>query len=465
MIWQNWAGNVTGHPSAIHEPATREELVDLLAQAKASGQSVRVAGSGHSWSPLVQTDGMLIRMTHFDELSLDAANGTLLIGPAVTVDQLAQFMLDNAVCVPSSVGIGLGEATMGGVFSTGCHGSGINTPSVSDWIVGVELIDAHGELREFTLQKDGPQVLNALRLSLGLLGIVLRYRIRVQPMFKVHVMEWKAPVDSALAEVKDLVLKNDYAEVSWMPFNEQLWLQTANKTDRPVTRNSFTPPPNAFRDQLYQVGSAMALDAIETNPALTPDILRASFQMLDPGDYVAAITHYVHCADYGFFLDRYKLLDIEAVFDIDDNFDSVRRAFAITAQKVEEWAARGQFPLNSTLGFRFIKNSDALLSSCRGNRTTCMVELFSYHKTPLFAEFAAEVLQAWLAELPRARTHWAKAFQYLPNHAERMQEIFGEQIDEFLAVRKRMNVDPHNLFVNPALAQIFGLPRVDKSQD
>jgi len=458
MIWQNWAGNVTGAPQAIETPKTRDAIVAILAEARAAKQRVRVAGSGHSWSPLVPTDGVLVRMSSFTELSLDADRKVMTVGPGVTVDQLAAFQLANGVCVPSSVGIGLGEATMGGVFSTGCHGSGIAFPSVSDWIVGVELVTSDGDVRELSLEKDGAEVMNALRLSLGMLGIVTRYHVEVQPMFNVHVVEWKGKVEETLANVKALVLENDYAEVSWMPFNDGIWVQKANKTARPATRHGFTPKPNAFRDTLYTIGSAAALDAIETDPALTPDLLRASFQMLDPGDYVAAVTHYIHNADYGFFLDRYRLVDVEVAFEIDERFDSVRRAFAICAERVEAWRAQGRYPLNSTLGFRFIKNSEAILSSCHGNERTCLVELFSYHDTPLFAEFAAEVLSAWLDALPRARVHWAKAFQYVPNAPARLRAAFGRQFDEFLAVRKRMNVDPHDMFVNDALAALFGIP-------
>ena len=70
-------------------------------------------------------------------------------------------------------------------------------------------------------------------------------------MFNVHVEEWKTSVTDAMATVKELVLGNDYAEVSWMPFNDGMWMQKANRTDKPVTRNSFFPPPNPFRDTLY----------------------------------------------------------------------------------------------------------------------------------------------------------------------------------------------------------------------
>jgi len=455
VIWQNWAGNLTAFPADIQTPQTLEALVEVIVAARSQGRRVRVVGSGHSWSPLVPTDGVLIRTSGFATLCLDDSRTVLSVGPAVTVDQLAQFLIDNEVCVPSSVGIGLGEATMGGVFSTGCHGSGIATPSVSDWIVGVDLVDSDGVARTFSLDADGAEVMNALRLSLGMLGVVTLYRIAVQPMFNVHVVEWKAPVTDTMAGLRDLVMGNDYAEVSWMPFNDGIWVQKANRTDRPVTRNGFNPPPNAFRDKLYAVGSALALDALENNPSMTPDILRTSFHMLDSRDYVSSITHYVHCADYGFFLQSYRLIDIEAVFEVDENFDAVRLAFDIGVQKVAEWAARGHYPLNVTLGFRFIKNSEALLSSCHGNTITCMVEVFSYHNTPLFEEFSKELLTAWLDALPRARTHWAKAFQYLPDPPGQLRKAFGAQLDRFLDVRKEMGVDPDNLFLNDTLEALF----------
>jgi hypothetical protein len=457
-VWQNWASNVTATPAQIFTPKTKADITEIIHQARQAKVNVRVVGSGHSWSPLVPTDGYLIRMENFADLSINADKTAVTLGPAVTVDQLAQFFLATDVCVPSSVGIGLGEATMGGVFCTGCHGSGIEMPSVSDWIFEVELIDSHGEIRTFSEEKDGIHVMNALRLSLGICGVITSFKIRVLPMFNVHVVESKEPVISTLAGLKELVMGNDYAEVSWIPFNDQIWVQKANKTEQPITRNSFTPPPNAFRDKLYVVGSALALDVLETAPDMIPDMLRTSFQMLDPGDYVSKITHYLHNADYGFLLDRYRLLDIEVVFDIDESFHNVRRAFAIAEEKIEQWQKKGQYPLNSTLGFRFIKNSDALLSSCRGNTYTCMVEIFSYHKTDQFSAFAGELAAAWMKELPNGRPHWAKAFQFTPNAVPVIRESFGSQLHDFLSVRKQIGVDPDNLFVNEVLAELFGLP-------
>jgi hypothetical protein len=459
MIWQNWAENLSATPAQRHAPTTLEELIAIVKGARARGQRMRVAGNSHSWSPLVPTEGVMISMQHFDAIHLSHDRRTVTMQAGVTVDAFAQFLLANDVCQPSGVGIGLGAAQYGGVVSTGCHGSGIQQQSVSDWVVGLEIVTADGEVRSFSLEKDGDRVMNALRLSLGMCGVIHTITTKVEPMFRVHVVESKEPLSSTLAGLEALVMDNDYAEVSWMPFNDRVWVQKANRTDAPITRDGFAPPDNPFMDLVYKAGSAMALSAIETDPSMTPSILKASFLALDPGDYVAKITHYVHCADYRFFLDSYKISDIEVIFEIDDRFDSVRNAFAIAAAKIDQWAAAGRYPLNVTLGFRFIKDSDALLSPARGNRITCMVEIFSYHRTDLFETFAGELATEWMAELPRARPHFAKGFQFMKTAIPTMREAFGEQLGSFMDVRTELGVDPDNLFSNTILDELFSIRR------
>jgi FAD binding domain-containing protein/D-arabinono-1,4-lactone oxidase len=458
-IWQNWAENLSATPAQRHTPTTLEEIVAIVKDAHARGQRMRVVGNSHSWSPLVPTEGVMICMQSFNAIHLSHDRRTVTMQAGVTVDQFAQFLLANDVCQPSGVGIGLGEAQYGGIISTGCHGSGIQQQSVSDWVVGLEIVAADGEVRSFSLEKDGHRVMNALRLSLGMCGVIHTITTKVEPMFRVHVVESKDPLSTTLENLAALVMDNDYAEVSWMPFNEGVWVQKANRTEAPITRDGFAPPDNPFMDLVYQAGSAMALNAIETDPSMTPSISKASFQVLNPGDYVAKITHYVHCADYRFFLDSYKISDIEVIFEIDEKFDSVRKAFAIAAAKINQWAAAGRYPLNVTLGFRFIKNSDATLSPARGNRYTCMVEIFSYYRTDLFETFAGELATAWMTELPRARPHFAKGFQFMKAAIPRMREAFGEQLQGFMDVRAELGVDPGNLFSNTILDELFGIRR------
>jgi hypothetical protein len=62
--WRNWAGSVWCDPAARLAPAGEDEVVEALS---AVSGPIRPVGAGHSFSPLVPTDGTL--------LSLDALSG------------------------------------------------------------------------------------------------------------------------------------------------------------------------------------------------------------------------------------------------------------------------------------------------------------------------------------------------------------------------------------------------------
>src|SRR5262245_64076025 len=82
-------------------------------------------------------------------------------------------------------------------------------------------------------------------------------------------------------------------------------------------------------------------------------------------------------------------------------------------QLVDEWAARGRYPLNVAVNARFIGSSDALLSPAFGPGVTCYIEALSMEPTEGWTEFSAELAARWLA-IPGALPHWAKEFEHVP---------------------------------------------------
>ena len=62
--WRNWSGSVECAPEQIVAPRDEAALAALLAE---DSGPVRVAGAGHSFTPLCATDGTLV--------SLDALSG------------------------------------------------------------------------------------------------------------------------------------------------------------------------------------------------------------------------------------------------------------------------------------------------------------------------------------------------------------------------------------------------------
>src|SRR5687768_13827488 len=60
--WRNWAGDQACRPAAIERPRSRDELLAVVAGARERGVPVRAAGSGHSFTDIACTDGVMLRL-------------------------------------------------------------------------------------------------------------------------------------------------------------------------------------------------------------------------------------------------------------------------------------------------------------------------------------------------------------------------------------------------------------------
>jgi len=71
--WSNWSGSVTCTPQIMASPRSEEALAATVARAARAERTVRVVGTGHSFTPLCATDGLL--------LSLDNLQGMIAANP------------------------------------------------------------------------------------------------------------------------------------------------------------------------------------------------------------------------------------------------------------------------------------------------------------------------------------------------------------------------------------------------
>ena len=62
--WSNWSGSVQCTPRQLVTPHAIDELARLIGIYGRLGRQVRVVGASHSFTPLVQTDDVLISLDH-----------------------------------------------------------------------------------------------------------------------------------------------------------------------------------------------------------------------------------------------------------------------------------------------------------------------------------------------------------------------------------------------------------------
>lgn len=67
------------------------------------------------------------------------------------------------------------------------HGAATHTRTLPDLVAEVTIIDANGILNTFS-EINNPEEFAAATVNLGLLGIIYTYTIRVEPMFKLHMV-------------------------------------------------------------------------------------------------------------------------------------------------------------------------------------------------------------------------------------------------------------------------------------
>jgi FAD/FMN-containing dehydrogenase len=66
--FRNWSGNLVVQPSEVATPSEEQQVVALVRDAAAQGVTVRPVGEGHSFSPLVDTNGVLVSLRHLTGL-------------------------------------------------------------------------------------------------------------------------------------------------------------------------------------------------------------------------------------------------------------------------------------------------------------------------------------------------------------------------------------------------------------
>ena len=183
--WRNWAGDQRCRPAAIERPRDREELIAAVRRAKEAGHSVRVAGSGHSFTDIALTDGVLLCLDRLDRvLATDAERGLVKVEAGIVLGELNRRLDEHGLAFENLGDID--RQTLAGSISTATHGTGTRFVNLSAQIASIELVGADGDLREISAESD-PELFRAARVGLGALGRDLlgddpdRPRVHAQP--------------------------------------------------------------------------------------------------------------------------------------------------------------------------------------------------------------------------------------------------------------------------------------------
>jgi FAD-linked oxidoreductase len=237
--WSNWSGGVTATPQRIATPASEGDVINLVRRAARTGATLRVAGSGHSFTPLCATDGVLLSLDRLQGLvTADPAASEATVWAGTKLYALGDLLWEH----------GLAQANMGdidrqalaGAISTGTHGTGPTLGSLSTQVVRLRLVTATGDVLDCSPTHE-PEVFKAAQLSLGSLGVITQVTLRLLPAYHLHERTWIAPFDECLAQLDEQIHANRHFEFFWVPEYDVCAMKTLNPVELSPAEQAALP--------------------------------------------------------------------------------------------------------------------------------------------------------------------------------------------------------------------------------
>src|ERR1700728_4895426 len=177
--WRNWVGNQSFIARHIAEPGSEDELAALVRKASRQNLPVRIAGSGHSFTPVVATSGLLISLKTMQGLvSADLERKRVVVRSGTRIGDIGRALKQIGLSLANQGDID--TQAIAGALSTGTHGTGIGLGCLSSQAVGMRLVQPDGSVLEIDGDHD-TETMAAAQVSIGMLGVISTITLQAIP--------------------------------------------------------------------------------------------------------------------------------------------------------------------------------------------------------------------------------------------------------------------------------------------
>lgn len=229
----NFGRNVRLAPEVSYTPESEREVMEILARHR--GQRIRCVGRLHSWSRVVESDGVLLDLRHLDQVvpETDQDTPSVVVGAGCQIKRLlAQLHQAHGWTLPS-VGF-IAEQTIAGAISTGTHGSGRH--SLSHYVSALRIARYDVNTGESVIEEiSSGDALRAARCSLGCFGVILSVRMCCRSAYVVeeHFREY-----DRLQEVLSAEAEYPQQQFYLAPWRWTYFAQHRRETDQATSKSA-----------------------------------------------------------------------------------------------------------------------------------------------------------------------------------------------------------------------------------
>jgi FAD/FMN-containing dehydrogenase len=198
----NWFGNIVSHPAVVVDANSVDDIVSILKDTATYPSPVRAVGSNHSTAPCGVADGgTLIRMKMNQILSI-GPTGLTVQADATHLEMAKALEVQNLqFYVNTEIGsLSAGSAACAGTKDASFPGE---YGQVGSYITGVKMVLPSGDLLEVD-EATNPDLMQQVRSSYGLFGIICEVTYQVRPLTPMHVHHTTYSLEDFLTALPDL---------------------------------------------------------------------------------------------------------------------------------------------------------------------------------------------------------------------------------------------------------------------
>lgn len=429
--WSNWSGSVTCEPGWYLQPSSVQTMQQIMAECRSSGRTLRVAGAGHSFSPLVETDDLIMSLENWTGVdSVDYSGRSARAKSGTPLQELTEGLHQRGTAMHNLGDID--NQTLAGAMCTGTHGTGREFGVLSTQISEMEILTP-GEGLVTCSPTENPEWFKAAQVSLGALGVITEIELDVEPQYNLRLVQVPMELDECLDRLEDLKYEHRHFEFFWFPGTEWVIVKTLDPTGQSGEgRDGFSEfMENSVFGTVVSISSSMSF----MNSLLRKVVvwgLREE-EAIGPSHEIFPTPREVKFNEMEYAL---------PAGEIESAIRELKRMIEVHNRDV-------LFPVEC----RFASGDDIYLSPAHG-RETAFVAVHKYHKKS-YEGYLRACEEIFLEH--EGRPHWGKIHYLDSSTLRRRYPKWGQ----FQKVRGQL--DPEGIMLNDHLRHIITAERAARS--
>lgn len=387
--YRNFNGLYTATPKHMYHPLSLDDLINIVRKSN----HVRVIGSTHVFNDMSITNDSLISMDKLNNIIfVDTVNKLVTVESGAilsdVLDQLATYGITLPVMTATN------NISIAGGPSTGSHGSHSNHGSMSSLIQRAQLVTPDGSVIHIdNTSKFDPDMLRAIRCSLGCLGAIYSVTLQCVDMYSIRKREVNTTWPHIYHKLSKILKAHQYTDINIDPHSD--------------------------------IDNLVAILTLKKKVAYD--------EALGPGynELTSDVTS--------------LYIEIELAFALEMADEAVRAVCSFHQQ----YKRKHHFHTDDYLYVRFSDADDTLLSMASGRKTIHISTFFGIKQAKRVNKFMHKLSDKMVKKYG-ARPHYGKQHGLT---IEQMKKLYGDNYDRFANIKQTL--DPAGKFSNEYIRRLF----------